>query len=281
MFIVDGQVHIWAPNTPERPWRMEEPPHREVPLGAKELLDEMQAANVQRMVLVPPYWDAYRSDLALEAARLHPDRFAVVGRPDTQAPESRSLVANWCKQPGMLGMRCSFTRPHQISTLKENRAEWLWDEAEKNGVPVMVNVPHLSLHLIDAVAEHHPGLKLAIDHLGIPKGAKDDEAFRDLDKLLMLGRRSNINVKASALPDFTDDDYPYRRLHPYLRRIYDAFGPMRIFWASDLSRLRCSNYAQVVTMITEEIPWLSKEDKEWIMGRSLCQWLGWALPADC
>lgn len=32
-------------------------------------------------------------------------------------------------------------------------------------------------------------------------------------------------------------------------------------------------------MFTEEIPWLTADDKEWIMGRGLCEWLGWKLPA--
>ncbi len=30
-------------------------------------------------------------------------------------------------------------------------------------------------------------------------------------------------------------------------------------------------------MFTEEMPWLSAEDKTWIMGRGLCEWLGWPL----
>jgi hypothetical protein len=31
-------------------------------------------------------------------------------------------------------------------------------------------------------------------------------------------------------------------------------------------------------MFTDEMPWLSGEDKKWIMGRALCEWLGWAHP---
>lgn len=47
-----------------------------------------------------------------------------------------------------------------------------------------------------------------------------------------------------------------------------------MFWGSDLSRLPCT-YRQVVTLFTEEIPWLTANDKEWIMGRGVCEWLGW------
>jgi L-fuconolactonase len=30
-------------------------------------------------------------------------------------------------------------------------------------------------------------------------------------------------------------------------------------------------------MFTEALEWLAPEDKEWIMGRGLCEWLGWPL----
>ena len=48
-------------------------------------LKEMDAAGVARVVIVPPSWEGDRNDLALEAARLHPDRFAVMGRPPASA----------------------------------------------------------------------------------------------------------------------------------------------------------------------------------------------------
>ena len=47
-----------------------------------------------------------------------------------------------------------------------------------------------------------------------------------------------------------------------------------MFWGTDLSRLPCP-YRQGITMFTEEIPWLTAEDKEWIMGRGVCEWVGW------
>jgi hypothetical protein len=30
--------------------------------------------------------------------------------------------------------------------------------------------------------------------------------------------------------------------------------------------------------MSEEIPWLTADDKEWILGRGVCEWLGWELP---
>jgi len=49
-----------------------------------------------------------------------------------------------------------------------------------------------------------------------------------------------------------------------------------MFWGSDLSRLHCT-YRQCVTMVTEEMLWLPADDLNWIMGRGLCEWIGWKL----
>ena len=31
-------------------------------------------------------------------------------------------------------------------------------------------------------------------------------------------------------------------------------------------------------MFTEELPWLAGDDLAWVMGRGICEWLGWPLP---
>jgi L-fuconolactonase len=273
MLIVDSQVHIWAANTPERPWAPGGKPHRPEPFGKNELLQEMKSAGVDRVVIVPPSLDRTRNDLALEAARSHPDRFAVMGKIDAAAPESRGALATWREQPGMLGLRFNFKKNMERLSNPDYMG-WVWAEAEAAGVPIYVGVAHPAVKLVDAVAERHPRLRLILDHLALASGAKDDEAFRDLDLLLAIAKRPNVAVKVSALPDYTTVPYPYRNLHPYVRRVYDAFGPERMFWGSDLTRLKCT-YRQCVTMFTEEMAWLTTDDLKWIMGRALCKWTGW------
>lgn len=279
MMIADAQVHIWGPNTPERPWK-EGPvkPHRDPPLGAEELLAEMDRAGVYRAILVPPSWDGDRNDLCLEAAQKYPDRLGVMGRLNVNAPGARERIAGWCEQRGMFGLRCSFNRAQWAPMLTEGKVDWLFEEAEKARMPLMLMVKHSMMDIVDRIAQRHPGLKLALCHLSLDSSKRDAEAFAEFDKLLAIARRPNISVKVSALPTYTTDSYPYRALHPYLRRVYDAFGPRRMFWGTDFARLPCT-YRQAVTMFTEEIPWLTQEDKEWIMGRALCEWLGWKMPA--
>ena len=274
--IVDAQVHVWAANTPQRPWPPgRAAPHRAEPLTAPKLLAEMDGAGVDRAVLVPPSWEGDRNDLALAAACEHPARFAVMGRLAIERPESRSLIAGWKAQPGMLGMRFTVSIPAQRAWLSDGTADWLWPAAERAGIPLMV-LPPGSLPIIDRIAERHPGLKLVIDHLAIPSGTKDEAAFAHLPDLLALAKRPNIAVKATSLPSYTTEPYPFRGLAKYVRQVYDAFGPERMFWGTDLTRLACT-YRQAITHFTEELPFLSARDRELIMGRAICGWLGWPL----
>ena len=107
---------------------------------------------------------------------------------------------------------------------------------------------------------------------------KDDAAMTHMPELVKLGRHPNVAVKATGAPGYCSGPYPFRSMHPYLRQIYDAFGPERMFWGTDISKMPCS-WRQCVTMFTEELPWLSERDKELVMGQAVCAWWGWSQPA--
>ena len=142
--------------------------------------------------------------------------------------------------------------------LLDGRFDWVWGEMEKHGIPAMVLFHHEYMHLADKVAERYPGLRLVLDHLGLKSGkdVTESQNFATLDKVLALAKRPNVAAKVTAMPCYAaDKSYPFRSVHPHIRRVFDAFGPKRTFWGTDLSRLPCS-YRQGVTMFTEELPWL-------------------------
>ncbi len=55
----------------------------------------------------------------------------------------------------------------------------------------------------------------------------------------------------SGAPSYSSQPYPYKNIHGYLRQIFEAFGPERSFWGTDITRVPCS-YRQCMTMFTEE-----------------------------
>lgn len=267
MLIVDSQVHIWTGGKPP-------PHHRQQPYGAEELLADMDAAGVDRVVLVPPAWDPAGNAPSLEAAKVHPDRFAVMGSLNVAAPDAAEALKRWRDQPGMLGVRLSFNSPATRARLIERAADWFWPAAEALDLPVMILLPGL-LPFIADVAERHPALRIVVDHLAIPRGVKGAEAFEHLPELIAISRYPNVAVKAVGLPAYASGEpYPYASFHEPLRQVFEAFGPDRMFWGTDLSRMPVS-YRECVEMFTETLPWLKGEKLAGVMGLGLCRWIGW------
>ena len=271
MRIVDSQVHIWSSGPPTVPT------HRQVRVFSKdEVLKEMEEAGIGAAVLHPPGWDSNGNNVAIDAARQHPDRFAILGHFPLDRPESRTLVDHWRDQPGMVGLRFALLQPHQQEWWTDGTMDWLWPAAERAGLPIAL-LARQFMPIVGQVAERHPGLRLIVDHLGGAGGtghSKDAAAFAHLPELLALARYSNVAVKATGAPGYSSEAYPYSNIHPYLHRIYDAFGPERMFWGTDITRMPCS-WRQCLTLFTEELAWLTDRDKELIMGDAVCDWLGW------
>ena len=267
MLIVDSQVHIWNQGTPN-PW------HRQIPsYTVDDLIGEMDEIDINRAIIVPPMWMGDTNDLALKAAEAFPERLAVLGRLDINKPVATSVFENWNNQSGMLGLRFTFTTKNEYSLLTDGSLEWLWTGAEKFQIPVMLMISGY-LQEVEKIIYNHPDIKLCIDHLGLVRNAVDDAAFEDLSYLMSLSTNTNLVVKVTSLPCYSSKPYPYYELHPYIRQIYDTFGPSRMFWGSDLTRLT-SSYKECLTLVTEELPWLSENDKELILGGAICNWLGW------
>jgi len=273
VLIVDAQVHLWSGGKPTNA------NHRQVPaFTADDLLKEMDEGGVDAAVVHPPTsWDPNANELAVEAARRNPNRLAILGNFPLDRAESRALIDTWKQRPGMLGLRFTFLQPHQKTWPTDGTMDWLWPAAERAGLPVALLAAEF-MPKVAQVAERHPRLKLIIDHLGRSSPAmKDDAAWASLPEMLALAKYPNVAIKATGAPSYSSEPYPYRNIHDHLRRIHDAFGPERMFWGTDITRMPCS-WRQCVTMFTEELPWLSARDKELVMGRAVCTWLGWKLP---
>jgi predicted TIM-barrel fold metal-dependent hydrolase len=281
--VVDAQVHVWAAVRPDRPWAPGAESYaggvanrssaERPPLSPDELLAEMDAAGVARAVLVPPAFEGDRNDVVLDAARRHPHRFAAMGRLALSPPADPGLLACWLDQPGMLGVRLTFHWGAQREWLRDGTADWFWGAAEDAGVPVAVYPPG-ALPEIAAVAARHPGLRLIVDHFALPLEARDEDIPGVVDALVGLARLDNVAVKASALPSYTRDPYPFPRLHEPIRRVVEAFGPRRVFWGSEMSRLRCP-YREAVALFTEGLAFLDGDDLAEVMGRGISRWLRW------
>jgi predicted TIM-barrel fold metal-dependent hydrolase len=270
--IVDAQIHLWGAGLPSNQshWQVTS----FTPEQAIALMDE---AGVDAAVIHPPSWDPGARKMALEAVQNYPGRFAIMDAlPLDQPIESAARIADWRDEPGMLGLRYVLLNEPARTWASDGTLDWLWAAAEQAGVPIAMLATD-SLACLGQIAERHPALRLTIDHLGGRGGTttlKDAAAMTHIPELLALAKHANIAVKATGAAGYCSEGYPFRSMHTYLRQIYDAFGPQRMFWGTDISKMPCS-WHQCITMFTEELTWLSDEDLALIMGDGICSWWGW------
>jgi predicted TIM-barrel fold metal-dependent hydrolase len=225
-------------------------------------------------VIVPPVWAGDQNDTAFAAADKYPGRFAIMGRFDPFAPGADARLAHWLDQPHMLGMRMSGrwgSRPQAVLDLIEDGSlDPFFATCERQGIPLMVLTMD-RVSLLDRVAGKHPGLTLLVDHMS---GVGPDTP-QLLDALVALARYPKVCVKVGGGPNRSQEGYPFADMHSTLRRIYDSFGPRRLLWEADITQLHKNTYAECLRLWQEGLPFLSAEDKEWILGRTAAEVLNW------
>ncbi|MDP7381424.1 MAG: amidohydrolase family protein [Alphaproteobacteria bacterium] len=269
--IVDAQIHLWGTGLPNNQ------AHRQVTaFTAGEAIALMDAGGVDAAVIHPPSWDPGSTDLALAAVRDYPGRFAILGSLPLEDSAAAAAIATWRHQPGMLGLRFLLLDEPYRSWAADGTLDWLWAAAEAAGVPIALLATD-SLGDVAGIAMRFPGLRLTIDHLGGRGGnttLKDAAAMTHMPALLALAKHPNVAVKATGLPGYSAEPYPFPTMQGYLGQVFDAFGPDRVFWGTDITKMPCS-WRACVTMFTEELPWLGADDKWLIMGAAVRAWWGW------
>ena len=275
MLVTDAQIHLWEVDRPDRPWPQppRNAPQREGGFGSLEAVAAMDAIGVNRAVIVPPTWIGENNATALEAAARHPGRFGVMGRFDLTAPDREERLAGWLRQSHMLGIRMTFLAAPPMSALDDGSLDWFWAACEQHGIPLMMlfgGVPEKAI----PIAERHPDLTIVLDHMALNLTAQGLAAWDSIGTTVSLARFPKVHVKVSSAPNFSTEAYPHRDIQPFLRRLYDAYGPQRLFWGSDFTRLR-GTYADCLRMFREDLDFLSADDREWITGRGIAEALRW------
>jgi len=236
----------------------------------------MEDAGVNRVVIVPPTLEGDRLDYAQEAVKRYPRRFSIMGRIALNDPTTARRFPTWREQPGVLGIRLNIAG-EQAAWLTDGTADWFWPAAEKAGIPVMFLATGQT-HQFARIAERHSQLVLIIDHMGVSSEAVRNKAVPvAIDQSVALAKYANVSVKLSAAPVFSSEPYPFRDVTPHIHRLFDAYGPRRCYWGTDMTNsFDKATYRQRITHFTEELDFLSEEDKDWIMGRAIIERLKWA-----
>jgi L-fuconolactonase len=273
MITVDTQVHIWQPERPDRQWIPggQAFAHRPEPITDNILIEQMDSAGVDRVFVVAPSWEGPRNDYVIAAARRRPGRIGAIVRFALDDHGAQEQFCDWAKDPNIFGVRLLFHRGDAQSLL-DGTAEWIWKPLERSGLPVMMFAPG-QYQAVSALAKRHSELKIVLCHLGFNPATRDAVALSALSDLIPLAELPNVAVKATSLPSFVTEPYPFLSLRPVMHQVLDAFGSERVFWGSDLSRLSC-NYEELWSFLRYELD-VRDEDRANVLGAAACRWFQW------
>ena len=273
--IVDSQIHIWKADTPDRPWVKGSNAQLPEPMTIERLVPIMDEAGVDRVIVIPPSLEGTRFDYGQEAARRYPGRFATMSRVNLNEPDEKVRVSKMANIPHLLGARFYF-QPSTAHWLLDGTADWFWPAAEAIRLPVMF-LTIKQTPLFAKIAERHPELPLIVDHLGVTmESVKDGSVTERISEVIELAKYANVSVKLSSSPLYSMQSYPWRDMDDHIKRLFDSYGPRRCHWGTDLTNsFQRGTMKQRIEHFTQELRFLSEEDKDWIMGKSILEKLRW------
>jgi predicted TIM-barrel fold metal-dependent hydrolase len=199
-----------------------------------------------------------------------------MGRITLNDPKAPAMLPQWKQQKGMLGIRLTFNG-EQVMWLSDGTADWLWPAAAKAGVPIMILVTGRQAEFA-RIAERSPDTIFILDHMALSNDiVKSGKLTQAVSDTIALAKYPNVSCKMSSAPTRSLEAYPFRDMAPHLKRVFEAFGPRRCYWGTDITAdYNKATYRQRVTHFTETLDFMSEDDKDWVMGRAIMARLGWA-----
>lgn len=236
--IVDAQIHCFESNHAGRPWTGRGSPLQEA-TGA-QTIERMDRAGVHAAVLVSP-WLNYLADASysFEVAAAYPGRFAVVAPIDLSCADPVGTVDDLIAHPHGAGLRQMLWSPDARAAVLEGALDQVFSRMEDAGVPLCLALGGGTAEAIH-IARRFPELPVLIDHLGLPASSNPPapaNGFASLPGILALSDYPNLHVKVTGMPALSHQPCPYTDLRDALRRLIDSFGPERLLWGTDWTRV--------------------------------------------
>ena len=262
--IIDPHVHVWK-HDPAFPFAAgANVPARDA--DPETLLSLMRANHVERTVIIQVIH--YRWDNAYLASVLkrYPGIFHGVARVNPEDPAAPDHLSRLTEQ-GFRGVRLSPSGNTTGDWFRGPLMPPLWKRCYDLKVPMTVLAPITRMPEVGKLLEPHSALTVVIDHMA--DCPVDQPA--ELEKLIALKRYPNLYVKLSHPWSLSHQPYPWHDVHPQIRRLYDAFGPQRLMWATDWPIIENSKatYAQAVTLFRDELEFFNADDKSWILSKTI------------
>ena len=244
--MIDAHVHLWRLGVNDCRWPTAADGAIFRDVEAAELIATLDAAGVDRALLVQSQESARDTAWLLEIAAAEKRIAGVVGWADLA---DRAAVV---PAPGLKGLR---------PMVQGLDADWYdhvpdasWAAMADAGLVLDALIRPIHLPALARLAARHPALAIVIDH-----GAKPDiaggthDAWREA--FAAVAERPNVCCKLSGLLTEKAPDQPTEAVLPYVATLLDLFGAERLIWGSDWPVLTgAGDYRRWLTLAQEAVP---------------------------
>ena len=123
-------------------------------------------------------------------------------------------------------------------------------------------IAHAAVAAIGEDDAAHPGVRVIVNHFSqVDLSAADPEP--DFQLLLAAAKQPNVWVKVSELSSVSKSHtYPFADAYPYVKRVYEAFGPDRLLFGTGYPGAVRAAYhrptlAEEIDLVERQIPFFS------------------------
>jgi predicted TIM-barrel fold metal-dependent hydrolase len=260
---IDAHVHVWTPDTARYPLGAGFTPAQMKPpsFTPEELLAEARPHGVERIALIQMSFYRFDNSYMLDTMERFPGVFsgvAVIDESNAPAAAMRRLKAR-----GVRGFRI---QPRDAEWLERPGIVAMWECAAAENLAMCPLMNPGALPSLDRMCRRHPETTVVIDHFA-RVGVGGEIPEEQLAQLCGLARYPKVHVKLSAYYALGKRQPPYLDLIPMVRRLYDAYGPRRLMWATDCPyQLQGANtYRASIELIRDRLDFATVEDRDWML----------------
>jgi L-fuconolactonase len=276
--IIDSHCHAWThwpyePSVPDAHSRG----------TVEQLLHEMDLNGVEQAAVVCAKIEhnPANNTYVAEAAASWPNRLHQIADLDSEwsehyhmpggAQRLRKMTQDW----SIRGFTHYIKQQEDGSWLNQEDGQEIFATASELGLLASLSCYPHQLPAIRNIAERFPQVPVLLHHLGHPtrgSGSLDE----NLQQILLCARHPNIYIKLSGFAYAAEQtwEYPYEAVQEIVKAEYQHFGPRRMCWGSDYPVVRFyMTYQQSLEAFRSHCTFVSAEDQEWILGKTLASLL--------
>ncbi len=263
MNYIDAHVHVWTDDLNAYPLadaytKSDVQPETFYP---EDILAHAAPSGVNRIVLIQMSYYGFDNSYMLDVMEKQPDVFSGIAIIDWNGPHPDEDMRRLADR-GVRGFRLYVRDEH---ALDGRGIEQMFMAGARHNLAICPLINPVALPSLDRRCSQFPDTPVIIDHLS-RIGAAQPIDDSHIESLCTLSKHANVMVKVSAFYALGRKGPPYADLVPLIRRVFDAFGPDRMMWASDCPfQVVDHTYEDSIGLVRDRLDFLSAEDKEHIL----------------